>query len=97
MLQKRQKMEVISQYNYSRVGTQRNQSPFDRHRSNRQGYTTTSQGSLISASNDWFSLTSAARMAGSRPLDEALTMDALYRKTAYQAKDIQGCNSLEKL
>src|SRR5882672_1105783 len=52
-----------------------------------QGYTTTSQGSLISASNDWFSLTSAARMAGSRPLDEALTMDALYRKTAYQAKD----------
>lgn len=52
-----------------------------------QGYTTTSSGSLISASNDWFSLTSAARMAGSRPLDEALTMDALYRKTAYQAKD----------
>lgn len=52
-----------------------------------QGYTTTTQGSLISASNDWFSLTSAARMAGSRPLDEALTMDALYRKTAYQAKD----------
>lgn len=52
-----------------------------------QGYTTTSSGSLISASNDWFSLTSAARMMGSRPLDEALTMDALYRKTAYAAKD----------
>lgn len=54
---------------------------------NVQGYTTTSSGSLISASNDWFSLTAGARMMGSRPLDEALTMDALYRKTAYQAKD----------
>jgi hypothetical protein len=36
-----------------------------------QGYQTTSPGSLISTSNDFFSLVSAARMMGSRPLDEA--------------------------
>lgn len=52
-----------------------------------QGYTTTSKGSLISASNDWDSITTASRILGSRPLDEAIALDALYRKTAYQAKD----------
>jgi hypothetical protein len=52
-----------------------------------QGYTTTSKASLISASNDWASISSAARIAGARPLDEAVALDALYRKTAYQAKD----------
>jgi len=52
-----------------------------------QGYTTTSKGSLISAANDWSAITYAARFAGARPLDEAITMDAMYRKTAYEAKD----------
>ena len=52
-----------------------------------QGYTTTSKGSLISAANDWASIASASRILGARPLDEAVTLDALYRKTAYQAKD----------
>ncbi len=52
-----------------------------------QGYTTTSKGSLIAASNDWSSIASAARILGGRPLDEAVALDALYRKTAYQAKD----------
>jgi hypothetical protein len=52
-----------------------------------QGYTTTSKGSLISASNDWDSIATASRILGARPLDEAVALDALYRKTAYQAKD----------
>lgn len=52
-----------------------------------QGYTTTSKGSLISAANDWDGITTASRIAGARPLDEAIALDALYRKTAYQAKD----------
>lgn len=51
------------------------------------GYSTTSKGSLISAANDWDGITNAARILGARPLDEAVALDALYRMTAYQAKD----------
>jgi hypothetical protein len=51
------------------------------------GYTTTSKGSLISAANDWDGITTASRVLGARPLDEAIALDALYRKTAYTAKD----------
>lgn len=52
-----------------------------------QGYSTTSKGSLISASSDWDTIATASRILGARPLDEAVALDALYRKTAYQAKD----------
>lgn len=52
-----------------------------------QGYSSTAKGSLIAASNDWFSIASASRILGARPLDEAVVMDAMYRKTAYDAKD----------
>lgn len=59
-----------------------------------QGYTTTSKGSLISAANDWASIASASRILGARPLDEAVALDALYRKTAYQAKDTERIQQL---
>lgn len=60
-----------------------------------QGYSTTSQGTLISANRgtditgvtDIFNVTNAMRIAGSRPLDEAVIMDAAFRRTAYQAAD----------
>lgn len=50
------------------------------------GYTTTSKGSLLS-SIDLFDISNAARMAGGKPFDEAVALDALYRIKAYQAKD----------
>lgn len=58
-----------------------------------QGFTTTSQGSLISSakttngSSDFVDLSNFSRLLGARPLDEAVVMDALYRKTLYMAKD----------
>lgn len=64
-----------------------------------QGYTSTSQGSLISVipkfSEDgvlgWNDIYTAAniggRLMGARPLDEAVAMDANYRNTLYAAKD----------
>ena len=59
-----------------------------------QGYVTTSKGNLVSTTrseavgwSDFFSLTNFARLAGARPLDEAVVMDAMYRKTLYAAKD----------
>lgn len=62
-----------------------------------QGYTTTSKGSLVSSTRpswenlsgaiDLFSAANFGRLLGARPLDEAVAMDAMYRKTLYQAKD----------
>ena len=51
-----------------------------------QGYSTTSKASLVSAV-DWSNMANASRFLGSRPIDETLTMDALYRKTLYDAVD----------
>ena len=70
-----------------------------------QGFTTTADGSLVSAVpngfndnsagwNDVVSLANMSRLMGSRPLDEAVVMDALYRKTAYEAKDRSRIESL---
>jgi len=87
----------FNEYNPAGIRTQWNQSAFDRHRTNGSRLHYNEQRSLISASNDWFSLTSAARMNGSRPLDEALTMDALYRKLLIKQRIMFGCNSSEKL
>ena len=53
-----------------------------------QGYSTTSQGSLISATMEEGLVATAARLAGSKPLQTAIALDALYRNTAYQAKDV---------
>lgn len=52
-----------------------------------QGYTTTSQGNLISRASETNAIANAARVLGAKPLDEGIALDALYRKTAYEAKD----------
>lgn len=63
-----------------------------------QGYATTGKGSLVATTrpafgdnsaglSDMFSIANFSRLLGARPLDEAVTMDAMYRKTLYQAKD----------
>ena len=63
-----------------------------------QGYVTTDKGDLVAAArpnmgdgtSGWSDIISAAnfsRLAGARPLDEAINMDMLYRSTLYQAKD----------
>lgn len=70
-----------------------------------QGFTTTSKGSLVSTTrpgfgnntpgiNDFFNVATFSRLAGARPLDEAITMDAMYRKTLYKAKDTTRLNAL---
>ncbi len=70
-----------------------------------QGYVSTSKGDLVTAtrpnmgdgSSGWNDVISAAnfsRLAGARPLDEAINMDMLYRKTLYQAKDETRMNRL---
>jgi hypothetical protein len=53
-----------------------------------QSFSTTSQGSLLYA-NDLMSLANVKRIVGGKPLDEALTNDALFRHTAYEAVDAQ--------
>jgi hypothetical protein len=52
-----------------------------------QGYATTSKGSLISAASDFDAIATFARLGGSKPMGEAIALDALYRSTAYKAKD----------
>lgn len=60
---------------------------------NLQTYSTTAKGSIIGAS-DLFSLTTFARMAGGRPLDEAIANDAVYRIRAYSAARTEEINAL---
>ncbi len=52
-----------------------------------QGYSTTSKGSLISANNDFFSVATLSRVAGSKPMDESLALNAMFRLNAYKAQD----------
>lgn len=52
-----------------------------------QGYTTTNSGNLISRTSETNAIANAARILGAKPLDEGIALDALYRKTAYVAKD----------
>lgn len=70
-----------------------------------QGYSSTSKGSLVATTrpqfgdntaglSDWFSVANFSRLLGARPLDEAVTMDALYRRTLYKAKDTSRMESL---
>lgn len=51
------------------------------------GKATTSKGSIISASSDFDLITNSARILGSRPMDEAVALNNLYRMKAYQAAD----------
>lgn len=48
------------------------------------GQSTTSKGSIISASSDFSLIASASRIAGSRPMDEAVALNHLYRMNAYR-------------
>lgn len=71
------------------------------------GYTTTSKGQLIadarkgmgdnsSGSADYFDIANYSRILGARPLDEAVTLDALYRSNLYKAKDTARMEDLGK-
>jgi hypothetical protein len=51
-----------------------------------QSYSTSNRGN-ISASNDFLSLVNLGRIAGGKPLDEALAQDAGFRFKVYDAKD----------
>lgn len=58
-----------------------------------QVITTSNNGSIL-ASNDLFSWSSAVRLAGGRPLDEAITNDAMFRVKSYEAARKQDMASL---
>ena len=49
-------------------------------------YSTSKRGNVIAA-NDLLSLANVARMAGGKPMNEAIAIDALYRNKAYDLKD----------
>lgn len=51
------------------------------------GQATTSKGSLISAASDFSLVATAARLAGSRPMDESIALNGLFRNEAYKAAD----------
>lgn len=70
-----------------------------------QGYSSTSKGSLVATTrpefgdntaglSDWIAVSNFSRLLGARPLDEAIIMDRMYRKTLYQAKDTARMNAL---
>jgi hypothetical protein len=60
---------------------------------NYQSFSTSSKGNIMS-SNDLLSLTNLARIAGAKPLDEAVAVDAAYRMNAYAAYDNARIQSL---
>lgn len=51
---------------------------------NGQVYSTSNKGTIL-YSNDLMSFASLSRLAGGRPLDEAIVNDSMYRVTAYEA------------
>jgi hypothetical protein len=53
------------------------------------GKTTTSKGSLISASSDFDLVTSASRVMGAKPMADAVALNNQYRIKAYQVADIE--------
>lgn len=56
-------------------------------------YSTTTKGNVVS-SNDFFSLINLVRIAGGKPMDEAVAIDTMYRNKAYAAKDLEKRNIL---
>ena len=58
-------------------------------------YSTSGRGNVIAA-NDMMTLTNLMRMAGAKPLDEAIAQDTVYRTTAYQMEDNARRQSLGK-
>ena len=57
------------------------------------GYSTTTQGQLVMAT-DILSLSNLARIAGAKPLDEAVARDAMYRTKVYAADRTQQIETL---
>lgn len=60
-----------------------------------QGHSTFNNGKIM-AENDLFSFATLSRIAGGRPMDEAVVNDSLYRMKAYQAKDREKMMSLNE-
>jgi hypothetical protein len=58
------------------------------------GYSTTSKGSLISASNEFSVTVAASRMLGAKPMDEAVALNTMYRLNAYKAADLERLSKL---
>ena len=59
----------------------------------KQVYSTTSKGSIL-FSNDFASLATLTRLAGGRPLDEAIVNDGVFRIHSYQQDDRNRMNKL---
>lgn len=58
---------------------------------NGTAYSTDRSGNLLST-NDLFSISTLARLAGGKPLDEAITRDQAYRIQAYRQSDMERRN-----
>lgn len=58
------------------------------------GQSTTSRGSLISASNDMDLIANASRIFGAKPMDEAIALNNMYRLKSYQAADQERMEAL---
>jgi predicted component of type VI protein secretion system len=58
-----------------------------------KSYSTTSSGDLV-LQNDLWSLANLARISGAKPLDEAISRDAIYRVQAYQSAKQKEINAL---
>lgn len=59
-----------------------------------QGYTTTNQGSLLTGGQDFWNIATVSRIAGGKPFDESVALDALYRINAYRAADLSRIQDL---
>lgn len=59
-----------------------------------QGEATTSKGSLIAAHSDFWSVATATRIAGARPMDEAVALNTKFRLEAYKAYDRERIEAL---
>ena len=55
---------------------------------------TTSRGGLISASSDFNGIAAASRIAGAKPMDEAIALNNMYRLNAYKIADRERMEAL---
>jgi len=58
-----------------------------------RSYSTSNKGNVV-ASNDFLSLANFIRIAGAKPLDEAIALDKFYNVEAYAANDTKKRNAL---
>ncbi len=62
-----------------------------------QGYSSTSKGTLISASNDFDVIAASSRLLGAKPMDESVLMNTMYRLQAYKAADAERLHKLGEI